>query len=319
MTAIHKSGLIIALLFLEILHHKDIHAQQYQLLPDSNASWFVQERSSEYTLHHYWFLSDFHDDTTINNKEYTKVFEKPGWTNDLLYTGAFRNDSSGKTYFIPYGDMLEVLLQDFTKQKGDTVYNVAVHLHDYIGAYDFVVDSVMYLPCGPYNLRWIELHNIEMIPSICGTSLHWMEKIGNISGGIFNQPEIGLNVFSLICQSASDTIFYNAYSGGFPQSLIYYPGNCDYLLNTDKLISDDSITIYPNPFESAIHIRSEYDFIDVSINIYDLMGRLLISERMYDFSSPYTTKVISNLKSGNYFILISTKHKQLWKQIITKM
>lgn len=319
MIATYKNILIVTVFILGTLHHTDIHAQQYQLLPDSNASWLVQERSSEYTLHHYWFLSDFYDDTTINSKEYTKVFEKPGWTNDFLYSGAFRNDSSGKTYFIPYGDLLEVLLQDFTKQKGDTVYNVAVHLHDYIGAYDFVVDSVMYLLCGPYNLRCIELHNIEMIPSIYGTSLHWMEKIGNISGGIFNQPEIGLNVFSLLCQSASDTIFYNAYCGGFPQSLVYYPGKCDDLLAINKPIADEPFLVYPNPFQSQLNIRTEHNFDNLRIDVYNLMGRLLITEMIHNITNPYIIKTFSNFKPGNYFLIISNKHNQLWKQIITKM
>jgi hypothetical protein len=294
-------------------------AQAYQPLPDSNASWLVQESSSEYTVYHSWFLSDLQNDTVINGIVYTKIFEKLFSGNDVYYSGAFRNDANGKTFYIPTGEQQEVLLQDFTVQQGDTVFDVAVHLLDYLGSFDFIVDSVKYFPCGPYSLKSVALHSIEMIPLIYGTSLHWIEKIGNISGGIFNQPEMGLNVFSLVCQSASDTIFYNENGGYFPQPLVYYPGNCDEFLAVDKPISNEPFSIYPNPFQSQLFIRSEHNYDNLRIDVYDFMGRLLITVMANDFSSPHSTKTFSNLKPGNYFLLITTNHKQPWKQIITKM
>lgn len=304
---------------LSAIWFNNIRAQQFHTLPDSNASWLVQERSSEYTIYHSWFLSDFQNDTVINGIEYTKIFEKLYEGNDTSYSGAFRNDVNGKIYYVPKSEQQEVLLQDFSKQQGDTVFNVAVHSNGYIGTYDFIVDSVSYYPCGPYNLKSVALHSIEMIPSIYGTTLHWVEKIGNISGGIFNQPEMGLNIFSLICQNTFDTIFYNANVGYFPQSLGYYPGNCDEFLAIDKPQSDEPFSIYPNPFTNQLYIRSEQALKNLRIEVYDLMGRLLTTEIVPNFSNPYITKTLSNLKSGNYFLMITTKHKQPWKQIITKM
>ncbi len=83
-------------------------AQLYQLLPDSNASWIVKDVSSEYTLYHHWFLSETPNDTVINNIDYCKVFYIFNtWIYDTIYTGAFRNDTSGRTFFIYSGDTTE--------------------------------------------------------------------------------------------------------------------------------------------------------------------------------------------------------------------
>ncbi len=319
MKANYIKSLRITFTLLSVLWIASSKAQQYQPLPDSNASWLVQERCSEYTVYHNWFLSHLYNDTTINNIVYTKIFEKLFGGNEAYYSGAFRNDVNGKIFYVPEGEQQEVLLQDFSKQQGDTVFNVAVHSNGYIGVYDFVVDSVKYYPCGPYNLKTVAIHSIEMIPSIYGTSLHWVEKIGSISGGIFNQPEMGLNIFSLICQSISDTIFYNANGGYFPQSLVYYLGNCDEFLAIDKPQSYKPFSIYPNPFADQLYIRSEQALKNLRIQVYDLMGRLLTTEIVPDFSSPYITKTLPNLNPGNYFLIISNKNNQLWKQIITKM
>jgi len=314
----YKNTLLITIT-LSVFWLNSIRAQQYQPLPDSNAAWLVQEWCSEYTVYHFWYLSDFQNDTIINSNVYTKLFYSLYGANSMEFTGAFRSLTNGKTYFVPAGDQQEVLLQDLTTQKGDTVHNVAVHNLQYLGAFDFIVDTVNYFPCGPYSLKTITLHSIETIPSIYGTSLHWVEKIGSISGGILNQPEMGLNTFKLICQSTIDTTFYNVNAGYFPQSLVYYPGNCDEFLSIDKPKANDPFLVYPNPFNSQLNIRSENNYQDILIEIYDLIGSLLVTEKIHNFSNPYLIRTLPNLKPGIYFLIISNKNKQLWKQIITKM
>lgn len=318
MKANYKNAILITIT-LSAFWLNGIRAQQYQPLPDSNASWLVWEGSSEYTIYHNWFLSDFQNDTTINGSIYTKLFYTVYGLNSMEYSGAFRSESNGKGYYVPNGEQQEVLLQDFTKQQGDTVYNVAVHALSYLGSFDFIVDSVNYFPCGPFILKSIALHSIEMIPLIFETSLHWVEKIGSFSGGILNQPEMGLNVYNLICQSTSDTIFVNGHSGYLSKSLVYYLGNCDEFLAVDKPITDNPFSVYPNPFHSQLFISSENNYDNIKIDIYDLVGRLLATLIAPSFSTPYTSNTFSNLKPGNYFLLITTKQKKSWKQIITKM
>jgi hypothetical protein len=302
-----------------ILNFGSTSAQQYQLFPDSNATWLVQEHSSEYTLYHNWFLSEQANDTVISGKKYTKVFEKPYGTDYVSYSGAFRNDHSGKSYFIsPFGQE-EFILQDFTKKAGDTVFDVAVHYYDFLGAYDFLVDSVVFYPCGPYTLKFIALHSIEFIPLMYGTYLNWIEKIGSTSGGIFNQPAMGLNVYNLKCYNSTDTIFYKSNILWLPESLVYYHGNCNEFLAVDKPIRDELFSIYPNPFADQLYIRSNQNIENLRLDVYDLMGRLMHCEMVPNYLNTYTTRTFSNLKPGNYFLLITTKHKQPWKQIITKM
>lgn len=40
--------------FVLLLNFGSTSAQQYQLFPDSNATWLVPEQSSKYTLYHNW-------------------------------------------------------------------------------------------------------------------------------------------------------------------------------------------------------------------------------------------------------------------------
>jgi len=298
-------------------------AQTYQLLPDSNASWLVQDRNSEYTLYHRYFLSETLNDTLINERTYTKIFSETNGTN-IQYEGAFRNDVSGKTYFLPIDDTLqqEFILQDFTKEAGDTVFNVAIHYGVYRGSYDFVVDSVRYYPCGPYTLKSVSLHTLEEIPSIGNFMLiTWLEKIGNVYGGIFNSPHGGLNMYRLICHNASDTILYSTPIFDFlpfEDYMVYRQGSCEYYLLAKELVKTSDFTIYPNPFTQTVTISTANYYRNIELQVYDIMGRIVFAGNIPVFSNNYTVSFPSSLPNGTYVLVINNKSKRLWKQIITK-
>ena len=319
MKSISKS-VIIALLFLAANYTS---AQTYQLLPDSNASWLVQDRSSEYTLYTRYFLSETTDDTLINGQTYTKIYSE-SVSPYSHYEGAFRNDASGKTYFLPPSDTLqqEFILQDFTKVAGDTVFNIAVHYGGYIGNYDFVVDSVKYYPCGPYTLKSVSLHTIEEIPYLGNFMLiNWLEKIGNVFGGVFNYPHGGLNSYKLVCNNASDTIFYTAPILGnlpSPEYMVYRKGTCEFYLPTEDLVEAGEFSVYPNPCSDYFTISTTNYYSDIDLSIFDILGRLVLTKNISVLTNEHKIDFPSLSPKGSYVIVLKNRNKVLWKQVISK-
>ena len=143
-----------------------------------------------------YFLKQFHDDTLINQKRYTKIFSR--FEDETIYAGAFRNDTSGKVYFVPPVEdyVEEHLWYDFSLNVGDTAFDVALNdmWPGIEGLYDLYVDSVTYINVGPYYLKCILLIPIEPDPlHYNGNYLVWIEKIGSLIGGIYNMYLCGLN------------------------------------------------------------------------------------------------------------------------------
>ena len=317
------NSFITAVLFLAV---NFTNAQTYQLLPDSNASWLVQERSSEYTNYTRYFLSDTPDDTLVNGQTYTKIFSE-SQSPYSYYKGAFRNDASGKIFFMPNGEtpqfpQEERILQDFTKVAGDTVFDVAVHNGDYMGSYDFVVDSVRYYPCGPYTLKSVSLHTIEEIPHIGNFMLiNWLEKVGNVFGGIFNFPHFGLNSYKLVCHNASDTIFYTAPILGnmpSPEYLVYRRGSCEFYLPTEELVEAGEFSVYPNPCFDYFTISTTNNYSDIDLSIFDIMGRLVLNKNISVLTNKHKIDFPSLSPKGSYVVVLKNRNKVLWKQVISK-
>jgi hypothetical protein len=322
MKSISKS-VIIALLFLAA---NCTSAQTYQLLPDSNASWLVQDRSSEYTHYFRYFLSETTDDTLINGQTYTKIYSE-SVSPYSHYEGAFRNDTSGKIFFMPNGEtpqfpQEERILQDFTKAAGDTVFDVAVHNGGYMSSYDFIVDSVRYYPCGPYTLKSVSLHTIEEIPQIGNFMLiNWLEKIGNVFGGVFNSPHGGLNSYKLVCNNASDTIFYTAPVLGYspsPEYMVYRRGSCEFYLPTEELVEAREFSVYPNPCSDYFSISTTNYYSDIDLSIFDIMGRLVLTKNISVLTNEHKIDFPSLSPKGSYMIVLKNRNKVLWKQVISK-
>ena len=68
-----------------------------------------------------------------------------------------------------------------------------------------------------------------------------------------------------------------------------------------------SISLYPNPSSGYVKIISSDLSETAKINVFDVLGKLTFSDLTNDINN-YTLDV-SNLKSGIYFITISTKTK----------
>jgi len=80
------------------------------------------------------------------------------------------------------------------------------------------------------------------------------------------------------------------------------------LFNTATFNSNDSVTVYPNPFQTNINVtfNDMNGFENMNIQLYDTSGRLIKS---VELSNPTTTISIDNLTSGFYFYTVSSNNK----------
>jgi len=311
---------ILTLLFTVVmLTNGQMMAQNYQALPDSNATWIVEDRSSQATTFSTFRIGHSSEDTVINGFHYMKVFGSLALSKDGEgYWGALRNDGYGRSYYIPKNTTVEKLQQDFSKVKGDTIFDVAYFPPDgtYNGPYNFIVDSVTSLPNGSNSLKYMSLHAINDILQ----RLIWIEKIGCTNGGIMNNCScVGLNVSNLSCMSASDTLFYESDWYNFSSNnVIHKQGNCNNYLEVDKPNPDQDFTAWPNPSDGRFYVISHKVSGPMVVRIYSMMGREILEKTIANFSNQYEIVLPSGLSPGNYLLTIEAKKKQIWKQIVTK-
>jgi serine protease AprX len=88
--------------------------------------------------------------------------------------------------------------------------------------------------------------------------------------------------------------------------------------NEASLLADDSLFVYPTIFsdELKINIKSK-DFQQLSINLYDLSGRL-ISQQCENIYSGFSTISIhpENISGGIYFLKIISGEKYWFEKIV---
>jgi len=284
------------LIFLLGVYFNSASAQNYFALPDSNATWIMQCDDGfsgwvfpEYTL-------PFHKrDTVINSITYTKF---PG-------IGAFRNNGAGITYLVPEDSLNEYILEDLSKNLGDTVYNVIYGSPPFLQIYNFVVDSVNNIPVGPYSLKRMCLHSPQL--NCNQFRLIWIEKIGCANGGFLNQIECGFGSCFLNCMSSNDTSFWQAQSMQIPQTIHYYLSQiCSSPAGLKMLYpSLEQMNVLPNPTKdySIIRLYNRSDKI-LSIEIFNMQGKIiekLPGEKNYELEISS-----DNLQQGLYFLRVKT-------------
>jgi hypothetical protein len=109
----------------------------------------------------------------------------------------------------------------------------------------------------------------------------------------------------LICYS-NDMLNYET-----PNNFAPVHPNCDYnplLDSVDDHLEDDSITIFPNPFNTIIEVEADTDIL--LLRIIGLDGRVVLSVSNQDFIN---TGAIS---SGSYLIQVITTQGAITKKII---
>jgi hypothetical protein len=98
------------------------------------------------------------------------------------------------------------------------------------------------------------------------------------------------------------------YSGSKPSCLI--PLN----VGIKENVSHDQFSIYPNPANSTLSIRSESSLGRSVVSITDVLGKVIIENKYNDLY--YTSLNIEQLNSGVYFISITTEKGQSVKKFV---
>ena len=292
------------------------NAQTYQPLPDSNAVWLIKydDGFGGYGWQNYYTPIN-QEDTIINAKTYSKIYKESG---GIFYTGAFRSDTLGKTFFVPKDSSQEYLLQDMSKNTGDSVYNVYYGVPNWNNyQINFYVDSVDYITIGPYLLKRMFLRPAaNSAPLICGNGcmfpLVWIEKIGSLGGGFYNGIIGGLAYSWLNCMSYNDTIYYNNSSPGQdPNTLDFYTyGYCGGPLGLNESAQIyEGIALSPNPIsnESNLKLNDEEDLIN-QVEIYNSLGEKIKENRNIN-NVKFQIKE-NEFSSGIYIVKIITKKRK---------
>jgi hypothetical protein len=228
-------------------------AQTYKTLPDSNAVWMVYGVHTGGGSYHYFSIDDHLSEVEIQGKMYIMLYEGSD------YIGAYRSDSTGKTYYFPNNGTNELLIHDFSAQEGDTIFGVSLQDGDWSYHYvdDLIVDSVRYYPHGNDSIKVIALR----CTNSWGGLIFWVEGIGT-STGFFNLTQ-GLVYYGLVCFSSNDTIQYNnPFSDSYfnPDYLTNTAGSCWQYLDIGKENEEKTITLYPNPFSQSLTIETSEIF-----------------------------------------------------------
>jgi hypothetical protein len=94
----------------------------------------------------------------------------------------------------------------------------------------------------------------------------------------------------------------------FPAKLWYIEINSDSLLDVPNNTMDDSLKLFPNPFDSTIKTNKIVD----EIVIFDQSGRIITKQQYVD------EILLENLSQGNYFAHIKIDNNIYVKQIVKK-
>src|SRR5690606_13185486 len=69
----------------------------------------------------------------------------------------------------------------------------------------------------------------------------------------------------------------------------------------------EDLSIFPNPTSESFTIKSSKLISDTTVSIYDVQGKLLVSDKMVPQNGQFTVN-ISSLENGIYFVKISFRH-----------
>ncbi|MQP53084.1 MULTISPECIES: T9SS type A sorting domain-containing protein [unclassified Flavobacterium] len=94
----------------------------------------------------------------------------------------------------------------------------------------------------------------------------------------------------------------------FPAKLWFVEINSDTLLDVPNITIDNSVILYPNPFDTNLKTNKIVD----EIAVYDLSGKMLAKQQNV------AEIALENLKQGHYFVQIKIDNTLIVKQVIKK-
>lgn len=278
-----------------VIFQNTLKSQEYIPFPDSNAIWsevFTWLQPFEIITYQYGILGD----TTINSIAYHKVYRLNDTVYPLVpgqYCGAIREDNSKHIYVIgcnctyPGSGEGEVLLYDFSKSVGDTVFVGIYGLEP--GGY-LIIDSI--------DSILIENNYRKTFHFTISDYFYWIEGIGSTRGlfsPITDQPT-GYQTWELICFNQDNTILYlnPKFNSCFP-----------YLNSVDSPEQGlRSVRIFPHPVTdiSVIEFNNQ-NFNFQSFELFNMVGQKM--EELNIEGKNHMTIRADDFKPGLYFYRLS--------------
>ena len=239
------------------------------------------------------------------NHTYKYLSNYPHWL--------FREDAEKqKVYTVSFNDGIcdcadcygcngvEVVLYDFSAEKGDTLDVFVGRPFAYSYFFKYVVKDVYYKAITPNGE---ELKHIELTPTKIpdkwyreeplSREITWIEGIGNNTFELVPETD---NYGLLMCVSEGDNLIYSTELGS------QYDCYVDTIINRTALKMIDGINIRLVVTDGMLLIESNDDVNDIAI--YDLQGKQVMQ-------SDKPVVDMSPLSSGLYLVVIQT-NKGLW-------
>ncbi len=234
----------------------------------------------------------------INSKKYYELIASSNkffWF-DGQKTSRFFREENQKVYELnPNGT--EYIHFDFSLNKGDTFINKNV-----VRALKVIDTDSIIFDDGVKRKR-LQLQCLTFPDS---DTIMWVEGIGDIENYLFN---------GTFCSIADATTFYNLRCVRADRFLGVYlaPWANDCLITaTNDEKTDDSITVYPNPAQDVLEIKT--DLIIDNIDLFDLSGKHIINNNYNK------NKVdISQLQRGIYILTFTTNKNLVINKRVVKI
>ena len=107
----------------------------------------------------------------------------------------------------------------------------------------------------------------------------------------------------------------------FTQDANGFSAECEFILTViDNLGTQNTtdlraITMFPNPANNLITLSNPQRINLVSVSVYDITGRLILTKYLQS-ASQESTLDIGALQSGNYLVFIRSDFGQITKQLL---
>lgn len=281
-----------------------VQAQAYVPFPDSNAIWsevLTDMQPFEMETYQYGISGD----TLFNSTWYKKVYLLNDTVYPLVlgqYCAAIREDNQKRIYVIdcqccfqPIYNDEEVILYDFSKSVGDTVF---VGVDGYGPADYYIIDYTDSILIDGRYRKTFHFVNYDYVE-------YWIEGIGS-TRGLFSPvtPETnGSLKWELICFNQDGIVKYlnPAYTSCFP---ILTEIN-------EQVTFEDPAILYPNPVTNVSIIdlsRSDQEF--TSLEIYNGLGKKIREMPLNGSKSVQIS--IAGYEPGIYFYKLMGKNLEVY-------
>jgi hypothetical protein len=127
---------------------------------------------------------------------------------------------------------------------------------------------------------------------------------------LFNNGLPNVRINELEINSADEKIYAATYGRGLWRSELYGES-----LSSSNFEFDD-LEMYPNPAKNEVNLKWN-STEDVSIRIYDTLGKLVYYGKKINLSNSFRIDV-SSFKSGAYFVKLNSTKGEITKKLMLK-